>query len=83
LLDAVDMLDSRGASAVYVAATHGIFAADALERIAASRISRVLVTDTIPVAVDDDRIEVVSVAPLLAEAIMRTHKGLSVSALFT
>ena len=83
LFDAVDMLESRGASVVYVAATHGIFAGDALERIAASRIARVLVTDTIPVAADADRIEVVSVAPLLAEAIMRTHKGLSVSALFT
>jgi ribose-phosphate pyrophosphokinase len=83
LIDAVDMIEQRGAREVYVAATHGIFAGDALERITASRIARVLVTDTIPVAVDSGRIEIVSVAPLLAEAIMRTHKGLSVSALFT
>ncbi|HYI24567.1 MAG TPA: ribose-phosphate pyrophosphokinase [Thermomicrobiales bacterium] len=83
LIDAVGMLESRGAKTVHVAATHGIFAAGALDLIANSRIARVLVTDTIPVPVESALIEIVSVAPLLAEAILRTHKGLSVSALFT
>jgi ribose-phosphate pyrophosphokinase len=84
LIQAARLLEQRGASTVHVAATHGIFAADALDLIQTSSIGRVFVTDTIPTpASAGDRIEVVSVAPLLAEAIMRTHKGLSVSALFT
>jgi len=84
LIQAAGLLHERGAAAVHVAATHGIFAGDALEQIAASGIDRVFVTDTIPIPLDGAfKVEVVSVGPLLAEAIMRTHKGLSVSALFT
>jgi len=84
LIQAATMLKERGASAIHVAATHGIFAADALDLIEASPIERVFVTDTIPLPPHGaGRVEVVSVAPLLAEAIMRTHKGMSVSALFT
>lgn len=84
LIQAAQLLEERGAAAVHVAATHGIFAGDALALIEHSRINRVFVTDTIPISEEGARrVEVVSVAPLLAEAIMRTHKGLSVSALFT
>jgi len=84
LIQAAKLLQERGASAIYVAATHGIFAADALEQISTSGIDRIFVTDTIPTPLHGaSMVEVVSVAPLLAEAIMRTHKGLSVSALFT
>ncbi len=84
LMEAAGLLQERGAVAVHVAATHGIFAGNALSLIERSHIGRVFVTDTIPMPEQKaERIEVVSVAPLLAEAIMRTHKGLSVSALFT
>jgi ribose-phosphate pyrophosphokinase len=84
LIEAANLLALRGAKRVHVAATHGIFASDALAQINASQIDRVFVTDTIPdPAAGMQHVEVVSVAPLLAEAIMRTHKGLSVSALFT
>jgi ribose-phosphate pyrophosphokinase len=84
LIQAAKMLVERGASAIHVAATHGIFAANALDLIDDSPIERVIVTDTIPLPEHGKgRVEVVSVAPLMAEAIMRTHKGLSVSALFT
>ncbi|MBA3276724.1 MAG: ribose-phosphate pyrophosphokinase [Chloroflexia bacterium] len=84
LIQAAKLLEERGASTVHVAATHGVFAADALDQIHASSIDRLFVTDTIPLPEGrTDRIEIVSVASLLAEAIMRTHKGLSVSALFT
>jgi len=84
LIQAAMLLQERGARQVHVAATHGIFAGDALAQINASCIDRVFVTDTIPAPVGvTDHLEVVSVASLLAEAIMRTHKGLSVSALFT
>lgn len=84
LIQAAQLLDERGAAAVHVVATHGIFAGEALRLIERSRIDRVFVTDTIPIPdTGERRVDVVSVAPLLAEAIMRTHKGLSVSALFT
>ena len=82
---AADLLVDRGAFHVHAAATHGVFAGEAIERILASPISKAYVTDTIPLPHEElgDRLEVVTVAPLLAEAIMRIHKDLSVSALFT
>ncbi len=82
---AAALLKERGATAVHAAATHGIFAADALELIGRSPIDRVLVTDTLPLPEAGPRakVEVMTVAPLLAEAIMRIHKDLSISALFT
>jgi ribose-phosphate pyrophosphokinase len=84
LVAAANMLKERGAEAIYVAATHGIFAADALRQLAQSPISRVLVTNSLPLPEGPrELIEVVSIAPLLAEAIMRIHKDLSISALFT
>jgi len=84
LVEAAHLLKERGAEKIYVAATHGVFAGDALSLIERSSIDRVFVTDTVLLHEQGhDWIRVVSVAPLLAEAIMRTHKGLSVSALFT
>jgi ribose-phosphate pyrophosphokinase len=84
LIEAAEMLRSRGARTIQVAATHGIFAGSAIERIVASDIDRVFVTNTLPLPTSTDgKVEVISVAPLLAEAITRTHKGLSISALFT
>lgn len=84
LLEGANLLRERGAAKIHVCATHGVFAEDAIEKIEASSIDEVIVTDTIPLPEHGKgRVKVVSVAPLLAEAIMRTHKGLSVSALFT
>lgn len=85
LIAAAEMLKERGAREIQCAATHGTFADDALAHFAASPISRVFVTDTIPLPQTGPReiVEVVTVAPLLAEAIMRIHKDLSISALFT
>jgi ribose-phosphate pyrophosphokinase len=84
LVEAAHMLEERGASAIHVAATHGIFAGTAIAQIQESPIETLFVTDTLPLpATATSQVEVVSVAPLLAEAITRTHKGLSISALFT
>lgn len=85
LLKASEMLFARGAQSVRAAAIHPVFAADAQTAIERSSIAQVFVTDTIPVpdGVKRDNIEVLPVAPLLAEAIMRIHKDLSISALFT
>lgn len=84
LVEAAKLLKSRGARSIYVCATHGIFAGNALDMIANSEIDEIIVTDTVPLpASAPDNVFVVSVAPLMAEAIMRTHKGMSISALFT
>ena len=81
---AADLLHERGAAPILAAATHGIFAQEGLETIARSPIEKVLVTDTLPLPTNGptEKIEVVTVAPLLAEAITRIHKDLSISALF-
>ena len=85
LVVAAELLQQRGAGEILSAATHGIFAQDALGLIDRSPIERLYVTDTVPLPQDEPtaKIEVVSVAPLLAEAITRIHKDLSISALFT
>jgi ribose-phosphate pyrophosphokinase len=85
LVLAAELLKERGAAQVHAAATHGIFAGDALALIATSPISRLFITDTIPTPAQNPRdlLELVTVAPLFAEAITRIHKDLSVSALFT
>jgi ribose-phosphate pyrophosphokinase len=66
-------------------ALHGVFSGPALERIGASKLERLLVTNTIPVEAAQarcPRIKALSVAPLLGEAIQRIHDGASVSSLF-
>jgi ribose-phosphate pyrophosphokinase len=84
LVEAVKLLRARGADKIYVCATHGVFAGEALDLIAKSDIDELFVTDTIHLPVSaPEKVTIVSVAPLLAEAIMRTHKGMSISALFT
>jgi ribose-phosphate pyrophosphokinase len=82
---AADMLKERGARKVVAAATHGIFAGDALSLIEQSSIERVYVTDSLPFPEGPDcsSVEIVPIAPMLAEAIMRIHKDLSISALFS
>jgi ribose-phosphate pyrophosphokinase len=85
LAQAARALKERGATAVYACATHGIFAGDALAVMGNSVLVETIVTNTIPQTSDHKqaRIRALSVAPLFAEAIMRIHKDLSVSALFS
>jgi ribose-phosphate pyrophosphokinase len=85
LAEAARVLHERGAMAVYACATHGIFAGDATEIIAQSTLVETIVTNTIPLpeGCRKARIRAISVAPLFAEAIMRIHKDLSLSALFS
>ncbi len=85
LVKAAETLVARGAKKVSATAVHGVFADGALKHIDESIIDKVYVTDSIPLPDQGprDKIEVLTVAPLLAEAIMRIHKDLSISALFT
>jgi ribose-phosphate pyrophosphokinase len=76
-------LKKHGAGKIYVTATHGVFAGKAVERLVDSPIERLIITDTIPVcerlAPLKDRLTVLSVAPLIGEAIKRIHLNQSVS----
>ncbi|CAN5717292.1 ribose-phosphate pyrophosphokinase [soil metagenome] len=82
---AAELLRSRGASTIHAAATHGVFAGDAVDRLATSPIARILMTDSVPLppSPTQNYFEVVTIAPMLAEAIMRIHNDMSVSALFS
>lgn len=71
-----------GATAVYACATHPVFSGRAAETLNAAPIRSIVVTDTIPLHNAPRQTEVISVAPLLGEAIMRVHEHLSVSKLF-
>ncbi len=81
---AAKVLKNFGALKVYACATHPILSGPAVERIANSEIERFIITDTIPLSEEKkiDKIEIVSVAPIFAEAIKRIYKNESVSRLF-
>ncbi len=85
--EASKILRKHGAKDIHVAATHGIFANPAVERLKDSCIGRIVVTDSVPldgrVAPILDRVTVLSVASLLGEAIKRIHLNQSVSSLFS
>ena len=81
LVAAADELMAHGASEVYAAVTHGILSGPALERIEASPIKKVIVTDTIPVEAKG-KVEVVSVASVLADTIRAIFQDQSVSEIF-
>ena len=84
LLETVRLLQGFGVAGIYVGATHGVFTGDAVERIEASPVAKVVVTDTVPLPTGRrcDKIVQLSVAPLFGEAIQRIHTGESVSEIF-
>ncbi|NJD37657.1 MAG: ribose-phosphate pyrophosphokinase [Geobacter sp.] len=85
LTQAAGALKQNGAAAIYAAATHGVLSGPAIDRLNGSVIEEVLLTDSIPLgekAERTSRVKVLSVAPLLAEAIRRIHEDESVSSLF-
>jgi ribose-phosphate pyrophosphokinase len=81
---AADMLKERGAATVYGLATHGIFSGDALQRIEDSSFERVAVTNTLPIDTKGitNKIDEVSVAKLIGDAVSAIATSESVSALF-
>jgi len=84
ICQAADTLLDEGALSVYACATHGILSPPAVQRLERASIEEVVLTDTVPV--DDaalDKLHMLSVAPLLGEAIKRIYADQSVSALFT
>ena len=86
LVKAAETVMSHGAREVVAIVTHGILSGNAIETLNKSKLSRVVVTNTVPMQGKleaCDKLEIVDVSPTLAEAIRRTHNGESVSFLFT
>jgi ribose-phosphate pyrophosphokinase len=78
-----EAIKERGALSVYGAVVHPVFSGNALEKIENSfGIDKLLVTDTIPLKSKTNKIEVISIAELISEAIIRTHDNRSISSLF-
>jgi ribose-phosphate pyrophosphokinase len=82
LCSAADALREAGALRIEAFATHALLSGPAYDRIEASRLERLIVTDTVPLRRASDRIEVISVAPLFADAIHRIYADESISTLF-
>jgi ribose-phosphate pyrophosphokinase len=84
IVKAADALFENGAAEVIVTSTHGVLSAPAASRLQNSRISRVIVTDTLPITADQrfDKLEVLPIAPLLARAVREVFEDGSVARLF-
>ncbi len=83
LVKAAETVAAAGVRKIYAAVTHGVYAGPALARIAASPLLELAATNTCPQPNPlPDKLKILTVAPLLAEAIYRIHQGDSVSALF-
>jgi ribose-phosphate pyrophosphokinase len=86
MVEAVRILKDHGAQDIYISATHPVFAPPAMERLAKCDFTKLAVTDSIPIGnrcdAIKDRLVVLSVAGLLAQAIHRIYHNESVSALF-
>ena len=84
IFSATEFLLSNGARSVSAAVVHPVLSGRAFERLEASRLEQLLVTNTIPLPPEhrSSKIVQLSVAPLIAEAITRIHDGRSLSALF-
>jgi ribose-phosphate pyrophosphokinase len=84
IFDATEFLLAEGARGVSAAVVHAVLSGHAVDRLAASPLRRLVVTDTIPIPAEkrSPKIEVLSVAPLIATAITRIHDGRSISELF-
>jgi ribose-phosphate pyrophosphokinase len=81
---AAEALFNDGAAAVVVAATHGILSGAAMDRLKNSRISEIVLTNTLPIGSDKqfDKLTVLSIAPLVARAINEVFADGSVTSLF-
>lgn len=82
IVHAANYIKKKGASSVRVVATHGLFSGSAIQKITESAIEEVIITDSIahrPEVTSNPKITVVTVAPLMAEAIKRVVTGESIS----
>ncbi len=83
ITEAAKVLKEKGARDIYLCATHGLFSGPAIERLKEAPITELIITDSIPQKdLGLDNLKILSVAPLVGEAIDRIFRDLSVSVLF-
>jgi len=84
LTNVVSALKAQGVKEIHACCSHPIFSGSAIKRIAENPVKEVVVTNTVPVKDEKklDKITVLSIAPLLGEAIHRIHTGQSIGAMF-
>ena len=84
MASAAEALEQRGVTEVYACATHAVLSGNAAHKITNTSLKELVVTDTVPLpeGKPNGKITVLSVAPLLGEAIRRIHEGLSVGEMF-
>ncbi len=79
---AASVLKGKGASSVMACCTHAVLSGPAYERLSKSELDELIVSDTIPLKEENEKITVLSVAPLFAEVIRRVYHNESVNGLF-
>ena len=85
IIETIDVVRQAGARRISIACTHGLFTGPAIERLRAQPdVDEIVTTNTVPIAPEKrlPNMTVLSIAPLIAEAIRRTHNGESISTLF-
>jgi ribose-phosphate pyrophosphokinase len=84
IVSAVNLLMDRGAREVWVAATHGVLSGPAVDRLKNAPVRQVVVTNTLPIPDDKrfDALQVLSIAPIIAEALDAVFQDTSVSDIF-
>ena len=83
---AAELVKKKGAREIHVAASHGVFAGKAVERLKNAPVDSIVVTDSIPIseskALELPNLKLLSIAPMMGEAIRRIHQHKSISAIF-
>ncbi len=87
IAQAISLAREKGARDIYLAFIHPVFSSNAATRLSSLDLKEIITTDTVPIpekskALFGDRLRICSVAPLLAEVILRAHEGRSVGELF-
>ena len=82
LTKAADLMKERGAISVRAICTHALLSGNAYEKIEASQLEELIVTDSIPSKVSHPKVKVLSCAPLFAEVMQNVHYNKSISSKF-
>jgi ribose-phosphate pyrophosphokinase len=87
ICQAVNLLKESGAKNVFVICVHPIFSANAAEKLAGLPVKQFITTDTVPIPTEkaallQDRLTILTIAPLVGEVILRAHEGRSVGEMF-
>ncbi len=82
LTKAADLMIERGAISVRAIATHGLLSGNAYEKIEKSKLTELIITDSIPLEIKSDKVKVLSCADLFADVMHKVHNNNSISSKF-